>query len=67
MIEDAPPSGFRKVTLDVRVGSDAPQEELERILELALAGCPGIATLRDPVEIQSQLTVEEVAADGARV
>ena len=67
MIEDAPPSGFRKVTLDVRVGSDAPREQLERILELALAGCPGIATLRDPVALESRLTVEEAAPHGASV
>ena len=67
MIEDAPPSGFRKVTIDVRVGSDAPREQLDRVLELALAGCPGIATLRDPVQIESSLDVQEVAAHGASV
>jgi uncharacterized OsmC-like protein len=67
MIEDAPPSGFRTVTLDVRVGSDAPREQLERVLELALAGCPGIATLRDPVQIESSLDVQEAAAHGASV
>lgn len=61
MIEDAPPSGFRRVTLDLRIESDAPQEELERIHELALKGCPGIATLRDPVEIDSSLTIKEAA------
>jgi uncharacterized OsmC-like protein len=61
MIEDAPPSGFRRITLDLRVESDAPPEELERIHRLALAGCPGIATLSDPVEIVSSLTSEEAA------
>jgi uncharacterized OsmC-like protein len=61
MMEDAPPSGFRRITLDVRVESDAPPEELERIHQLALQGCPGIATLRDPVEIDSTLTIQEVA------
>jgi uncharacterized OsmC-like protein len=59
MIEDAPPSGFRKVTLDLKVSSDAPREQLERIKQLALNGCPGIATLRDPVAIESSLTIEE--------
>jgi uncharacterized OsmC-like protein len=62
MIEDAPPSGFGKVTLELRIESDAAPEELERVHRLALQGCPGIATLRDPVEIDSSLTIEEVAA-----
>jgi len=59
MIEDAPPSGFRNVTLELKVASDAPREQLERIQQLALNGCPGIATLRDPVAIDSSLTIEE--------
>lgn len=67
MIEDAPPSGFRRVTLELKVESDADPAELERIHRLALAGCPGIATLRDPVQIDSNLTVQEVAAHGASV
>ena len=62
MIEGAPPSGFKSVRIDVTVESDAPREQLERVHELALAGCPGIATLRDPVAIDSSLKVEEVAA-----
>ena len=62
MIEDAPPSGFRSVRIDVAVESDAPREQLERVHELALAGCPGIATLRDPVQIESSLEIQEVAA-----
>ena len=61
MIEGAPPSGFRSVRIDVSVESDAPREELERVHRLALAGCPGIATLRDPVAIDSTLTTQEVA------
>ena len=56
MIEDAPPSGFRRVRLDVTAGG-APREQLERILQLALRGCPGIATLRDPVAIDARLEV----------
>jgi len=62
MIENAPPSGFRRVTLDLAIESDAPRADLERVHRLALAGCPGIATLRDPVEIDSNLTIQEVAA-----
>jgi uncharacterized OsmC-like protein len=61
MIEGAPPSGFRSVRIDVSVESDAPREDLERVHRLALAGCPGIATLRDPVAIDSTLTTQEVA------
>jgi uncharacterized OsmC-like protein len=62
MIEGAPPSGFRSVRIDVAVESDAPRDQLERVHALALAGCPGIATLRDPVAIDSTLTTQEVAA-----
>ena len=62
MIEDAPPSGFRSVRIDLSVQSDAPREQLERVHRLALAGCPGIATLRDPVAIESTLQLEELAA-----
>jgi uncharacterized OsmC-like protein len=59
MIEDAPPSGFHRVSLELTIESDAPREQLERVHELALAGCPGIATLRDPVHIDSSLTIQE--------
>ena len=62
MIEDAPPSGFRKVTLKLAIQSDADPAELERIHRLALQGCPGIATLRDPVAIESTLDIQEAAA-----
>jgi uncharacterized OsmC-like protein len=62
MIEGAPPSGFRSVRIEVTVESDASQEQLERVHRLALAGCPGIATLRDPVAIDSTLQLQEVAA-----
>jgi uncharacterized OsmC-like protein len=59
MIEGAPPSGFSSVALELTVESDAPREQLERIQQLALNGCPGIATLRDPVPIHSSLTIQE--------
>jgi uncharacterized OsmC-like protein len=57
MMEDAPPSGFRRVRIDVKVASDAPVERLEEVQRLALAGCPGIATLRDPVQLEATLEV----------
>lgn len=59
MIEGAPPSGFASVALELTIESDAPREQLERVHELALAGCPGIATLRDPVPVHSSLTIQE--------
>jgi uncharacterized OsmC-like protein len=62
MIEDAPPSGFRRITLELKIVSDADPAELERVHQLALQGCPGIATLRDPVDIESSLDIQEVAA-----
>jgi uncharacterized OsmC-like protein len=62
MIEDAPPSSFSRVRLELSIESDAAPEELERIHRLALAGCPGIATLRDPVPVESTLTIQEVPA-----
>ena len=45
MMPDAPPSGFQKVTIEIAVRSDAPVEKLQEVERLALAGCPGIATL----------------------
>lgn len=62
MIEDAPPSGFKRIALKLKIVSDADPAELERVHQLALQGCPGIATLRDPVDIESSLDIQEVAA-----
>ena len=56
MMPDAPPSGFQKVTIAINVKSDAPIEKLHEIERLALNGCPGIATLRDPVTVETTLT-----------
>jgi uncharacterized OsmC-like protein len=57
MIEDAPASGFRSVRIEIEVaGCDSP-EALHEVHRLALAGCPGIATLRDPVHVESVLEV----------
>jgi len=61
MIPDAPPSGFQKVEIHVDVVSDAPVEVLEEIQRLALAGCPGINTLRNPVEISGRVNVTRPA------
>jgi putative redox protein len=57
MMPDAPPSGFRSMTIDMRIVSDAPTETLREIERLSLAGCPGIATLRNPVAVKSSLAV----------
>ena len=57
MMPDAPPSGFRSMTIDMKIVSDAPAETLAEVERLALAGCPGIATLRNPVEVSSRLAV----------
>ena len=65
MMPDAPPSGFQKVTIDIKVQSDAPEERLREVERLALAGCPGIATLRDPVAVESRLEVTRTTADQA--
>ncbi len=58
MMEDAPPAGFRSVDIAVTVKSDAPEDKLQHVLDLAMAGCPGIDTLRSPVELRPSLTVQ---------
>lgn len=65
MMPDAPPSGFQKVTIAITVKSNASREALHEIEQLALRGCPGIATLRDPVAVETTLTV--AAGDVATV
>lgn len=57
MMPDAPFSGFQKVTIDMKVKSDAPLEKLREIERLALDGCPGIATLREPVPVETSLVL----------
>jgi len=57
MIADAPSSAFGKVTISVHVTSDAPADKLSEVERLALAGCPGINTLRAPVPVESELKV----------
>jgi len=65
MMPDAPPSNFQTVKIAINVTSDAPEEKLKEIERLALAGCPGIATLRNPVAVESSLTVARAAKDAA--
>ena len=65
MMPDAPPSGFQKVSIAISVKSDAAPEKLAEIERLALNGCPGIATLRDPVAVETALTVAPAARQAA--
>jgi uncharacterized OsmC-like protein len=67
MMPDAPPSGFQKVTIAIAVKSDAAPARLAEIERLALAGCPGIATLRDPVAVETTLTVTTAGPNAAAV
>src|SRR5499425_380485 len=57
MIADAPTSAFHKVTISLRVTSDAPEDKLREVERLAFAGCPGINTLRAPVPVETRLEV----------
>jgi putative redox protein len=65
MIPGAPPSSFQTVTIDIRVVSDAAPAELQEIERLALQGCPGIATLRNPVAVESRLDIQRPTASAA--
>ena len=62
MMEDAPPSGFRRVAIKVEVGvlGEPDRDALERVLDAAMRGCPGISTLRDPVLFETELSVSSV-------
>src|SRR6185312_1456161 len=65
MMPDAPPAGFQKVTIAMHIASEASEEKLNEIARLALQGCPGITTLRDPVPVETALTVTRPRADRA--
>jgi len=65
MIADAPTSAFRKVTISLRVTSDAPEDKLKEVERLAFAGCPGINTLRAPVPVETRLEVTRGKAEHA--
>ena len=47
------------------MASDAPEDALREIERLALEGCPGISTLREPVPVETQLEVTRTAAERA--
>ena len=57
MIEGAPSSAFQTVTIAVTIVSDAPEAMLKEVERLSFAGCPGISTLREPVPVETRLTV----------
>ena len=65
MMPDAPFSGFQGVTIEIAVTSDAPAQRLAEVERLALAGCPGIATLREPVRVETSLKVVTAARAAA--
>lgn len=62
MIEDAPSSAFQCADLEVHVTSTASEAELQHVLDLALTGCPGISTLREPVPVSARLVRTTLAA-----
>ena len=57
MIAGAPTSAFQKVTISINIVSDAPAEMLAEVKRLSFEGCPGIATLREPVPVETTLLV----------
>jgi len=57
VIDGAPSSAFRKVTIMVNIVSDAPTDTLAEVERLSFAGCPGINTLREPVPVETTLMV----------
>jgi uncharacterized OsmC-like protein len=65
MIADAPSSAFRKVTISLRITSDAPEDKLREVERLSLAGCPGISTLRALVPVETELAVTRTKAEKA--
>ena len=65
MIAGAPKSAFQRVTISITVTSDAPEDELREIERLAFEGCPGISTLREPVPVETRLTVTRSNAEQA--
>ena len=62
MMEDAPPSGFRRVVIDVDVGvtGEPDTAALDRVLQAAMKGCPGISTLREPAQLEANINVKSI-------
>jgi uncharacterized OsmC-like protein len=65
MMTDAPTSAFQKVTISISVVSDAPEDKLKEVERLSFEGCPGINTLREPVPVETRLTVTRTQAEQA--
>jgi uncharacterized OsmC-like protein len=65
MMADAPSSGFQQVTIELNVVSDAPAEALREVERLALQGCPGLNTLREPVPVETRLHVRPTSQAAA--
>jgi len=65
MMPDAPSSAFQKVTIDIKVASDAPEAKLREVERLAYEGCPGISTLREPVPVETRLSVDRQPSKSA--
>ena len=65
MMADAPTSAFQKVTISISVVSDASEDRLKEVERLSFEGCPGINTLREPVPVETKLTVTRTPAEKA--
>src|SRR4051794_1533407 len=65
MMADAPTSAFQKVTISISVVSDAPEDKLKEVERLSFEGCPGINTLRQPVPVETRLTVTRTPSEQA--
>src|SRR3954466_15723829 len=65
MMADAPTSAFQKVTISISVVSDAPEDKLKEVERLSFEGCPGINTLREPVPVETRLTVTRTPSEKA--
>ena len=65
MIAGAPTSAFQKVTISISVASEAPEDKLREIERLAFEGCPGLSTLREPVPVETRLSVTRSGAERA--
>ncbi len=65
MMADAPTSAFQKVTISISVVSDAPEDKLKEVERLSFEGCPGVNTLREPVPVETRLTVTRTPSEQA--
>ena len=49
---------MEEVRVKLHVESDAPEEKIKQAEELALQRCPVVFTLKNPVNLKSELTIE---------